>query len=62
MPMVVGPKTWAKRSNAEPFRDILIEHYGKEKGSKVKYCEPFQDSGYGTRLTKENIKKYFPFY
>lgn len=55
-------KTWAKRSNAEPFRDILIEHYGKEKGSKVKYCEPFQDSGYGTRLTKENIKKYFPFY
>ena len=55
-------KTWSRRSNAEPFRDILIEHYGKEAGSKVKYCEAFQDSGYGTRLTKENIKKYFPFY
>lgn len=55
-------KTWSARSNAEPFRDILIEHYGKEKGSKIKYCEQFQDSGYGTRLTKENIKKYFPFY
>ncbi len=55
-------KTWSTRSNAEPFRDILIEHYGKEKGSKIKYCEQFQDSGYGTRLTKENIKKYFPFY
>jgi len=54
--------TWARRSNAEPYRDILIEHYGKEKGSAVKYCEAFQDSGYGTRLTKENIKKYFPFY
>ncbi len=55
-------KTWSTRSNAEPFRDILVEHYGKEKGSKVKYCECFQDSGYGTRLTKENIKRYFPFY
>jgi LmbE family N-acetylglucosaminyl deacetylase len=55
-------KTWSRRSNAEPFRDILIEHYGKEAGSKVKYCESFQDSGYGTRLTRENIKKYFPFY
>ncbi len=53
---------WKTRSNAEPFREMLIEHYGKEKGSKIKYCEPFQDSGYGTRLTKENIKYYFPFY
>jgi LmbE family N-acetylglucosaminyl deacetylase len=55
-------KTWQARSNADPFRDKLIEHYGKEKGSKIKYCEPFQDSEYGTRLTKENIKYYFPFY
>ncbi len=55
-------KTWSSRSNAEPFRDMLIEHYGKEKGSQIKYCEPFEDSGYGTRLTKENIKHYFPFY
>jgi N-acetylglucosamine malate deacetylase 1 len=55
-------KTWEGRSNAGPFRDKLIEHYGKEKGSKVKFCEAFQDSGYGTRLTKENIKHYFPFY
>ena len=55
-------KIWGARSNAEPFRDKLIEHYGQEAGSKIKYCEAFQDSGYGTRLTKENIKKYFPFY
>lgn len=55
-------KIWSSRSNAEPFRDILIQHYGKEKGSKVKYCEAFQDSGYGTRLTEKNIKHYFPFY
>jgi len=55
-------KMWASRSNAEPFRDILIEHYGKEKGSKIKFCEAFQDSGYGIRLTEKNIKYYFPFY
>lgn len=55
-------KIWKSRSNAEPFRDKLIEHYGKEVGTKIKFCEAFQDSGYGTRLTKENIKYYFPFY
>jgi len=53
---------WQKRSNAEPFRDKLIEHYGKEKGSAIRYCEVFQDSGYGTRLTEKNIREYFPFY
>lgn len=51
-----------ERSNADEYRDKLIELYGKEKGSRVKYCEAFQDSGYGTRLTKENLKQYFPFY
>ena len=55
-------KTWGQRSNAEPFRAKLIEQYGKEKGSKIKACEAFQDSGYGTRLTEKNIKYYFPFY
>jgi LmbE family N-acetylglucosaminyl deacetylase len=55
-------KIWESRSNAESFRDKLIEHYGKEIGSKIKFCEAFEDSGYGTRLTEENIKYYFPFY
>jgi len=54
-------KSWKGRSNAESFREKLIETYGKEKGSKISYCEAFQDSGYGTRLNKENIKRYFPF-
>jgi N-acetylglucosamine malate deacetylase 1 len=48
--------------DATPFRAKLIQQYGKGKGSAVRYCEAFQDSGYGTRLTKENIRKYFPFY
>ena len=48
-------------SNANQYRDILIELYGQEKGSAIRHCEAFQDSGYGTRLTKNNMKTYFPF-
>lgn len=49
------------RADAGQYRDKLIEIYGQEKGSQVKHCEAFQDSEYGTRLTKENISYYFPF-
>ena len=55
-------KTRFGASNASQYREKLIELYGSEKGTATKYCEAFQDSGYGTRLTKENIKTYFPFY
>lgn len=55
-------KTRKNSSDASPYRDKLIEQYGPEKGAAIKYCEAFQDSGYGTRLTKENLKVYFPFY
>ena len=48
-------------SDAKPYRDKLIELYGNERGSSIKYCEAFQDSGYGTRLTNENLYHYFPF-
>lgn len=51
-------KIW---SDATPYRNKLIELYGKEKGTKIKYCESFEDSGYGAKLTKENMSYYFPF-
>ena len=54
-------ETWKPECDATPYRDKLIELYGKEKGSKIKYCEAFEDSGYGARLTKENLTYYFPF-
>ena len=54
-------KTRMNGSNAEPYRDKLIELYGNERGSEIKYCEAFQDSGYVARLTKENLSYYFPF-
>jgi N-acetylglucosamine malate deacetylase 1 len=49
------------RKNAELYREKLIELYGQQKGSQINHAESFQDSGYGTRLTKENLKYYFPF-
>jgi LmbE family N-acetylglucosaminyl deacetylase len=47
--------------DANPYREKLTELYGSERGAKIRYCEAFQDSGYGTKLTKENINYYFPF-
>jgi LmbE family N-acetylglucosaminyl deacetylase len=54
-------ETRKEGSSAEPYREKLIEIYGKDKGSKIKYCEAYQDSGYGTRLTEANMSYYFPF-
>jgi len=54
-------KQWKSNWDATNFKDKLIEIYGNERGSKVKYCEAFQDSEYGTRLTSENLLYYFPF-
>jgi len=48
-------------SDATPYRDKLIEIYGPERGTKIKYCEAFEDSGYGAKLTRENLLYYFPF-
>ncbi len=47
---------------AEPYRERLIELYGRQRGTRINYAECFQDSEYGVRLTEENREKYFPFY
>jgi N-acetylglucosamine malate deacetylase 1 len=54
-------KKWKSVSNADPYRAKLIELYGADKGNKIRYCEAFEDSEYGTRLTRDNIYHYFPF-
>ena len=46
---------------AARFRKELIEKYGEEKGSKIRYAEAFEVCEYGTQLTEEMKKKYFPF-
>lgn len=47
---------------ADKYRTLLIELYGKEKGSIIQYAEAFEGSEYGTPLKKENIKELFPFF
>ena len=54
-------ETRKKAFEANPYREKLIELYGPQRGSAIRYCEAFQDSGYGAKLTKENISYYFPF-
>jgi N-acetylglucosamine malate deacetylase 1 len=54
---------WRKSgSNADPYRKKLEELYGRQKGRAINYAECFQDSEYGTRLTKANMNNYFPFF
>ncbi len=49
-------------SDAAKYRSKLIELYGPERGTRIRYCEAFEDSEYGTRLTPQNLKVYFPFF
>lgn len=46
---------------AAKFRDALIERYGKEKGEKVVYAEVFEVCEYGSPLTEEAKKIFFPY-
>jgi LmbE family N-acetylglucosaminyl deacetylase len=45
---------------ADQYRDKLIELYGKERGSKVRYAEAFQVNQYGRSATVEQLKQMFP--
>jgi hypothetical protein len=47
-------------SIANNCREKLIELYGEEAGSKVKYAEAFEICEYGRRPSKEEILKLFP--
>ena len=40
---------------------VAVDCLSVERGAKIKYCEAFEDSGYGAKLTKENLTYYFPF-
>lgn len=50
------------RGSAEPWRDLLIELYGSDKGSRIEHAEPFQVSEYGRRPGLEELKRLFPFF
>ena len=45
---------------AARFRDKLIERYGKEKGSRIRYAEAFELCEYGGKPDENIIKELFP--
>ena len=51
--------TFAK--TAARFRKELIQKYGEERGSKIRYAEAYEICEYGEPLTEEMRKKLFDF-
>jgi N-acetylglucosamine malate deacetylase 1 len=45
---------------ANQYRNRLIELYGTEKGSKIKYAEAFELCQYGRQPSLEELKQLFP--
>lgn len=45
---------------ANRYRDLLVELYGKERGSGFRYAEAFELSELGRQVTAEELKSLFP--
>jgi hypothetical protein len=50
------------RRIADRYRERLIELYGEERGSQVRYAEAFEVCEYGAPLTEDNLNRLFPFF
>ncbi len=66
---VASRKAWLKQrwhnrqsSEADRFRESLIQLYGEERGKTVKYAEAFELCEYGRRPTPAELKQLFPFF
>lgn len=61
--IMAAPRGYAVRfaKTAARFRKQLIERYGEEKGSKIRYAEAFQICEYGMQPDEELKKMLFPF-
>lgn len=59
--ILAAPRGWAVRfaKTAARFRKELIEKYGEEKGSKIRYAEAFELCEYGAQPTREWVDKLF---
>lgn len=49
------------RRQADRFRDLLVELYGKDRGSRVEYAEAFEPCEYGSPLDEGARARLFPF-
>ncbi len=57
------PRGYAVRyaKTAARFRKELVEKYGEERGSKIRYAEAYEVCEYGAPLTDERKAQLFPF-
>lgn len=46
----------------DTYRELLIQLYGPDKGSRVRQAEAFQVSEYGSQPSPEELKRLFPFF
>ena len=58
---VTHTSEWRNAIQAAKYRGCLIRQYGEEKGRRVKFAEVFCLCEYGTQLTLETRKLFFPF-
>lgn len=49
------------RARAERYRDLLVQQYGKERGSQVELAEAFEACEYGAPLDEAARQRLFPF-
>jgi N-acetylglucosamine malate deacetylase 1 len=47
-------------SVANQYREMLIQQYGQERGSKVQYAEAFRINQYGRQVPVDQLKAMFP--
>ena len=61
--IMAAPRGYAVRfaKPAARFRKELIEKYGEERGSKVRFAEAFEICAYGNPVTEELYQKLFAF-
>jgi N-acetylglucosamine malate deacetylase 1 len=64
-----GRLEWARNraanqngATAKRFRSLLVEELGQSEGEAVKYAEAFEVCEYGSRASKDDLKRLFPFF
>ncbi len=57
-------ENWSRRQSAEAsrHRELLVRLYGEEAGRAVKYAETFELCEYGSRPSRDELKRLFPFF